>query len=199
MASPPTGDDRKQAMVGFTAMVDGTADDYALVDRHEAANAARQAERVLGWLRAMDGPSPYRISRLEHSLQTATRAENDGADEETVVCALLHDIGDELSPLNHSQVAAAILRPYVTEKNHWIVERHGLFQGYYWLHHYGRDRNERDRYADHPWYEDCVAFCARWDQTSFDPDFTTAPLSHFEPMVVRLFDQPSPHSSALGF
>ena len=147
-------------------------------------------------LRAMDGPSPYRISRLEHSLQTATRAENDGADEETVVCALLHDIGDELSPLNHSQVAAAVLRPYVTEKNHWIVEQHGLFQGYYWLHHYGRDRDERDRYAHHPWYEDCVAFCARWDQTSFDPDFTTAPLSHFEPMVVRLFDRRAPHSSA---
>jgi predicted HD phosphohydrolase len=172
----------------FRAMIDGTAQDYALIDAHDAANASRQAVRVLGWLRAMDGPSPYLISRLDHSLQTATRAEDDGADEETVVCALLHDIGDELSPLNHAQVAAAVLRPYVSEKNHWIVDHHGLFQGYYWLHHYGRDRNERDLYADHEWYEACVSFCARWDQTSFDPDFTTAPLSHFEPMIERLFD-----------
>ena len=169
-------------------MVDATAADYELIDAHDARLAAGQADRVLGWLRAMDGPSPYRISRLEHSLQTATRAENDGADEETVVCALLHDIGDELSPRNHSQVAAAVLAPYIGEKNRWIVEHHGLFQGYYWLHHYGRDRNERDRYADHPWYDDCVAFCARWDQASFDPEFASAPLSHFEPMVERLFD-----------
>jgi predicted HD phosphohydrolase len=176
--------------VSFTAMVDGTADDYELIDVHEAASAARQSERVLGWLRAMAGPSPYRISRLEHSLQTATRAENDGADEETVVCALLHDIGDELSPLNHSQVAAAVLRPYVSDKNRWIVAHHGLFQGYYWLHHYGRDRNERHAFRDHEWYDDCVAFCARWDQASFDPDFMTAPLEHFEPMVVQLFDRP---------
>lgn len=173
--------------VGFTAMEHGTAADYELIDRHDAMAVGRQTERVLGWLRAMDGPSPYRITRLDHSLQTATRAEEDGADEETVVCALLHDIGDEIGPLNHSQVAAAVLRPYVSERNHWIVEHHGLFQSYYYLHHYGRDRNERDVHRDHPWYQHCVDFCARWDQASFDPDYTTAPLSHFEPMIERLF------------
>ncbi|MDH3681233.1 MAG: HD domain-containing protein [Acidimicrobiia bacterium] len=181
------------SQVGFVRMEDGTAEDYAKIDAYDAASAARQGERVLGWLRAMDEPSPYRITRLAHSLQTATRAEADGADEETVVCALLHDIGDELSPMNHSGVAAAVLRPYVSEKNHWIVGHHGLFQGYYWLHHYGRDRNERDVYADHPWYQDCVDFCARWDQVSFDPDYPTAPLAYFEPLVERLFDR-SPNS-----
>ncbi len=175
--------------VSFTRMADGTADDYAIVDRHDEASIGRQAERVLGWLLAMDGPSPYQVSRLEHSLQTATRAEADGADSETVVCALLHDIGDELSPLNHSQVAASVLRPYVSERNYWIVKHHGLFQSYYWLHHYGRDRNERDALADHEWYDDCVEFCARWDQASFDPDYTSAPLSYFEPMVRALFDR----------
>ena len=177
--------------VGFTRMEHGTAADYALIDRHDEASADRQTERVLDWLAAMDGPSPYRLSRLGHSLQTATRAEADGADLETVVCALLHDIGDEISPLNHSQVAAAVLRPYVSEKNHWIVEHHGLFQSYYWLHHYGRDRNERDMHIDHPWYRDCVDFCARWDQASFDPDYPTAPLSHFEPMVEQILTRPA--------
>ena len=180
--------------VGFTRMEDGTAADYALIDRHDALNAERQADRVLGWLRAMDGPSPYRISRLGHSLQTAARAEADGADEETIVVALLHDIGDELSPMNHSEAAAAVLRPYVSDRNHWIVKHHGLFQSYYWLHHYGRDRDERDVHRDHPWYEDCVRFCARWDQTSFDPDYPTPPLAHYEPLVRQLFDQPGASS-----
>ncbi len=170
-------------------MDQGTAEDWALIDRHDQANAARQADRVLGWLQAMEGPSPYRISRLEHSLQTATRARHDGADDEAVVCALLHDIGDELSPLNHSQVAAAVLRPYVSERNYWIVLHHGLFQGYYWMHHYGRDPNERDALSDHQWYQDCVEFCARWDQTSFDPGYRAAPLSEFEPLVRSLFSR----------
>ena len=170
-------------------MVDGTADDWARIDQYTADLAAGQADRVLGWLEAMDGPSPYLVTRLEHSLQTATRAEADGADLEMVVCALVHDIGDELSPHNHAQVAAAVIRPYVSERSWWIVEHHGLFQGYYWLHHYGRDRDERDRHRDHPWYRDCVEFCARWDQASFDPDYTSAPLSHFEPMVRTVFDR----------
>lgn len=173
--------------VNFTSMDAATREEYDLVFHHEAMNAADQAERVLGWLAQMDGPSPYRVSRLEHCLQTATRAEADGADEETVVCALLHDIGDILAPANHSQVAAALLRPYISEKNAWVIEHHGLFQGYYWFHHYDRDRNARDSYQQHPYYQDCVDFCARWDQASFDPNYPTKPLAHFEPMVRRLF------------
>ncbi len=173
--------------VSFTAMATGTRADWDLITAHEARALTEMADRALGWLRSMDGPSPYQVSRLDHSLQTATRAEADGADEETVAVALLHDIGDVLSPANHSQVAAAVLRPYVSERNWWIVQHHGLFQGYYWFGLYGRDPDERDRYADHPWYEDTVAFCERWDQPSFDPDFVTAPLTHFEPLVRQLF------------
>lgn len=173
--------------VAFTAMEQGTREDYDLVSKHDAENASHLADRVLGWLESMAGDSPYRISRLEHSLQTATRAEAAGADDETVVCALLHDIGDVLGPANHSQIAAAVLRPYVSEKNYWVVLQHGLFQTYYWGHHFDRDRNARDKFKDHPYYDDCVRFCAEWDQCSFDPDYPTKPLAHFERRVRELF------------
>ncbi len=177
----------EQNVVGFTAMEHSTAEDFALIDAHDAENAKGLADRLLDALAGMDGDSPYRISRLEHSLQSATRAEADGADEETIVVALLHDIGDAFSPLNHSQVAAAILRPYVSEQNWWIVQHHGLFQGYYWLHHYGRDRDLRDQYKDHPHYQATVDFCANWDQNSFDPDYPSKPLAYFAPMVRNIF------------
>jgi predicted HD phosphohydrolase len=173
--------------VGFTAMADGTRAAYDLVAAYDAANAACQADRVLAWLRQMDGDSPYQVSRLEHSLQTATRAENDGADDETIACALLHDIGDILAPTNHSEVAAALLAPYVSDKNHWIVRHHGLFQGYYYFQYFGQDPNARDRFEGHEYYDACVDFCARWDQVSFDPDFETRSLEHFEPLVRELF------------
>jgi len=173
--------------VAFTAMEHASRADYDLVFEHDAQNIAHQADRIIGWLRMMDGDSPYQVSRLEHCLQTATRAEQDGADEETVVCALLHDIGDVLSPANHSQVAAALLRPYVSEKNYWIVLNHGLFQGYYWMHFYDQDRDTRDKLMNNPHYQACVEFCARWDQVSFDPLFESKPLEYFAPMIGRLF------------
>ena len=165
----------------------GSRADYELVAAHDAENASHQAERVLRWLESMEVDSPYPISRLAHSLQTATRAEEDGADDETIFCALLHDIGEALAPTNHSQVAAAVLRPYVSEKNWWIVEHHGLFQGYYWFHHYDKDRNTRDRYSDHPYYQACIDFCERWDQCSFDPAYPTQPLEHFTALVYEIF------------
>ena len=173
--------------VGFTAMEHGTRADYDLVARHDATLIDAHADQVLAWLGQMDGESPYRVSRLEHCLQTATRAERDGADDETVVCALLHDIGDVLAPANHSQAAAALLRPYVSEKNYWIVLHHGLFQGYYYLHHYGGDRDLREQYRSNEHYQACADFCARWDQASFDPDYDTLPLTHFESRVRELF------------
>ena len=129
-------------------MDEGTREDYDLIASHDSENIKGLLKRVIQWLKMMDGDSPYRISRLQHCLQTATRAEKDGADKETIVCALLHDIGDVISPSNHSQVSAALLRPYVSEKNYWIVLNHGLFQGYYWMHHYNKDRNLRDKYKD---------------------------------------------------
>lgn len=178
--------------VSFTSMDQGTQADYDLILDFETKAATALADRVLDWMRSMDGDSPYRISRLEHCLQTATRAERDGADDETVVCALLHDIGDVLGPANHSQIAAALLRPYVSEKNYWIVNHHGLFQGYYFFHYWGMDRNGRDKFRDHEYYQACADFCANWDQTSFDPDYDTLPLEHFEDRVRALFAK-DPH------
>jgi len=182
--------DNKNHQVGFTAMDHATRADYDLVFAHDADNIAGHAARVIAFLNMMDGESPYQISRLDHCLQTATRAERDGADEETIVCALLHDIGDVIAPANHSQAAAALLRPYVSDKNHWIVLHHGLFQGYYWMQHYDQDRNARDQLADHPYYQECVDFCANWDQPSFDPDYQSESLDHFIPMIERLFARP---------
>ena len=175
--------------VDFTAMEDGTRSDYDLVFEHDAENGRNLLNRILIWLKMMEGESPYKISRLDHVLQTATRAEKDGADNEMIVCALLHDIGDVLAPTNHAQVAAALLRPYVSEKNYWIVLHHGLFQGYYWMHHYDKDRDARDKLKDHPYYEACVEFCASWDQVSFDPNYDTYPLEHFIPVLKEVFSK----------
>lgn len=175
-------------VVSFTRMKDGTAEDYELLGRLESEEMKSFPDRVLGWLRTMEDSAGYQISRLEHSLQAATRAVRAGEDEETVVCVLLHDIGDYLAPANHSEVAAAVLRPYVGEKNYWIVKHHGLFQGFYYFHHVGLDPHARDRWKDHPYYQATVDFCENYDQSSFDPDYDSLPLEHFEPMVRRILD-----------
>ena len=175
------------AKVAFTAMEHGTQQDYDIVASFDVTNGALLADRVLDWLKSMDGESPYQVSRLEHCLQTATRAENDGADDETIVCALLHDIGDIIAPANHSQAAAVLLRPYISEKNYWIVKHHGLFQGYYYFHFMGQDRYARDVYREHRYFQACVDFCANWDQPSFDPNYESQPLEHFERLVRELF------------
>jgi predicted HD phosphohydrolase len=169
-------------------MEDGTAADYALVMREEdRLKAAHFADHVLGLLRAMEGPTVgYKIDRYQHSLQSATRAERDGADEETIVAALLHDIGDTIAPDNHAELAATVLKPYVTHRTWWVIQHHGIFQGYYFWHHIGGDRNAREKYRGHPHFEACAEFCGKWDQTAFDPAYDTAPLSHFEPMVRRV-------------
>ena len=174
--------------VSFTTMAAGTREDYELLERLEAQFASSTADRVLEQLKGLAGSlAGYKVDRLEHSLQSATRAYRDGAEEEMVVAALLHDIGDLLAPHNHSEMAAAVLRPYVSERTYWVVRQHGLFQSYYYAHHMGGDRNARDRYIDHPWYQDAVDFCHRWDQSSFDPEYDSLPLEFFEPMVRRVF------------
>ena len=175
--------------VSFTRMDQGTAEDYELVERlyHEHKRETL-VDNLLGLLKQMQGPTlGYRVDRYEHSLQSATRALRDGAEEEMVVAALLHDVGDMVAPDNHSAVAAALLQPYVGERTHWVIRHHGLFQGYYYWHHLGQDRNARDRHRGHEHFEACADFCERWDQTSFDPDYDTLPLETFEPMVRRLF------------
>jgi predicted HD phosphohydrolase len=177
--------------VTFTRMDEGTYEDYQLLDRRFHQHAAGFADEVLAMLRKLGGdPIGYRIDRLQHSLQTATRAQRDGAAEEIVVAALLHDIGDVLAPYNHADIAAAILRPYVSQATHWLVAKHAVFQGYYYWHHYGQDRNAREKYRGHPLFERTAAFCEDWDQRSFDPGYDTLPLAAFEPMVRRLFERP---------
>jgi predicted HD phosphohydrolase len=111
-----------------------------------------------------------------------------------IVAALLHDIGDELAPMNHSEYAAAILKPYVSEKTHWIVERHGEFQAFYYAHHLGGDRNKREKYKDHKYYQATIDFCEKYDQGCFDPNYKSLPLEHFEPMVRRIFSR-KPYSN----
>jgi predicted HD phosphohydrolase len=174
-------------------MEDGTREDYELLDRSERDYAKHLPDHILASLMKLDHSlEGYPVSRLTHSLQAATRARRDGADEELVIAALVHDIGDELAPYNHTEIAAAILRPYVRPEVTWIVEKHGLFQNYYYVHHLGGNRDARDEYRDHPWYQACKDFCARWDQCSFDPDYPTEPLSAFEPALRRVFGR-APH------
>lgn len=181
--------------VSFTRMEDGTREDYMMLVEHEKTFMAQTADRVLAQLNLLQGSlDGYKVSRYEHSLQSATRALRDGAEEEMIVAALLHDIGDIVSPSNHSEVAAAILKPYVSERVYWIVKMHGLFQLYYYGHHYGEDRNARDALKDHPWFDDCQHFCHEYDQASFDPDYDTLPIETFEPMVRRVFAESKFHN-----
>ena len=176
-------------------MKDGTKDDYLLLNKHEKKFIESTADRIIqfmsGLTKTLEG---YKINRLEHSLQTATRAFNDKADDEMVVAALLHDIGDELAPLNHSEYAAAVLKPYVSEKTHWIVEKHGEFQMYYYAHHLGGNKNQREKYKGHKYYNDTVYFCENWDQKSFDPNFKSLSLQEFKPLIKKIFSR-KPYSN----
>jgi len=174
--------------VEFTQMKDGTREEYVYLQSLEHDYIQALPDRLLLALERLGGSlQGYRVSRLQHSLQSATRAENDGADVEMVVAALVHDLGDELSPENHSQFAASILRPYVRAEVTWVVEMHGLFQMQYYAHHYGKDAQGHLAYRDHPWFDSCQRFCALYDQAAFDPDYPTQPLSHFEPLLREVF------------
>ena len=178
-------------IVGFTAMDQSTPADWALVRQAEADYRRGTADRMLDLLRRCETIAfAHPISSAQHALQTATRALRDGADEETVTVALLHDVGELIAPDNHAEVTAGLLRPYISEDNYWLVRHHGLFQGYYFLHYVGGDRHARDRFRAHPCYARTVAFCERWDQCSFDPHYDTLPLEAFEPMVRRIFARP---------
>ncbi|MEN8160397.1 MAG: HD domain-containing protein [Myxococcota bacterium] len=179
------------AQTRFTAMRDATREDYQLIGRHSLEFFQGLPDRVLTHLQILAGDTGgYAVDRLTHSLQSATRAQRDGRDEEYVVCALLHDIGDTLASANHSQLAATILEPFVSEKNRWIVEHHGIFQGYYFFHHLGLDRDLRDRFKGHEWFRECAEFCEKYDQNCFDPEYDTLPLDAFEPAVRSVFAAP---------
>jgi predicted HD phosphohydrolase len=178
--------------VSFTRMEDGTKEDYEFLEELESNAAKGLADRILKELQGTkDILGGYMIDRFEHSLQSATRAYRDDRSEEYVVMALLHDLGDGLAPYNHGELAASVLRPYVSEETYWIVKHHGIFQAYYYAHHLGNDRNARDRYKAEPFYNATVEFCAKYDQNCFEPEYENLPLEFFEPMVRKIFNRPA--------
>ena len=180
----------KQEKVSFKRMDEGSASDYALLDEFETDYIKGLPDRIIHSLQRLeDTLGGYQVTRLQHSLQSATRAEADGADIELIVAALIHDIGDELAPLNHSEYAAAIIKPYVSKKTHWIIEKHGEFQMYYYAHHLGKNKNQRDKYKNHEYFDDAINFCEKWDQASFDPNYKSLPLEKFAPMVKNIFSR----------
>jgi predicted HD phosphohydrolase len=177
--------------VNFTQMQDGTREEYEFLDSLEDEYKAGLPDRILEALGKLEHSiSGYRISRLEHSLQGATRAFRAGESEEMVLAVLLHDIGDELATYSHSEMAAAILRPFVPDDLYWIVKHHGVFQMYYYAHHCGGNRNSREIYRDHPYYQAAIDFCHNYDQNCFDPEYDSEPLEFFDPIVRRVMSQP---------
>jgi predicted HD phosphohydrolase len=194
-------DQSTQTRARYRHMAEGTKEDYDLVFAHFERFERDVGSRVMKALAQLEHSYPgEQVDRLVHSLQTATRAHRDGRDEEYVVAALLHDLGDLLATMNHSDYAAAILKPYVRPNIHWMIRQHGLFQGYYYFHHIGLDRNAREQHRGHPSYALCIDFCDKYDQASFDPDYDTMPLAAFEPMVQRLFAREpwGPHAKLDG-
>lgn len=184
-------DTLEQPRATFRDMQDSTVEDWQIIGAEFRTYAKSLPDRVLEHLRLLDGDcGGFPVDRLTHSLQTATRAWRDGKDEEYVVCALLHDIGDTLGSYNHPDIAAAILKPFVSPENHAMVEKHGIFQGYYFFHHLGMDRNLRDQFAGQAIYDRTVEFCEKYDAPAFDPAYDTLPLSFFEPMLRRVMERP---------
>ena len=175
----------------FTRMEESTAADWQIIATESKEFARGLPDRLMAHLKLLEGDyGGFPVDRYTHSLQTATRALKAGCDEEYVVCALFHDVGDTLGSANHFDVAAAILKPFVSEANHWMVQHHGIFQGYYFFHHLGLNRNLRDQFAGHPHYARTEEFCALYDNPAFDPKGETLPMSEFEPMVRRVFARP---------
>lgn len=183
--------EKLETTADFIAMTGANADDYAIISDNFREFSKGLPDRVLNHLKLLDGDfGGFPIDRLQHSLQSATRAHRDGRCEEYVVMALLHDIGDTLGTYNHADIAASILQPFLDEEMHWIVKNHGIFQGYYFFHHIGLDRNLRDQFKDHPYFDACAEFCEKYDQNAFDPDYEAEPLSFFEPMVRKVLAHP---------
>ena len=175
----------------FTQMVDGDAEDYSIIAASNAEDYNHLADKVIDHLKMLENDyGGFQVDRLTHSLQTATRAHRDGRDDEYVVCALIHDIGDNLAPANHAELAATILQPFVSDENYWIVKHHGIFQGYYFFEYLGLDKNMREQYKDHALYERTIEFIEQYDAPAFDPDAETYALSFFEPMIQRVFAKP---------
>lgn len=175
----------------FTSMEHGTEQDWQIIAKQFVEYAADLPDRIMDHLMLLDGDfGGFQVDRLTHCLQTATLAHRDGKDEEYVVCALLHDIGDTLGSYNHADIAAALLEPFVSEENHWMIKHHAIFQGYYFFHYLNMDRHARNAYEDHPAYERTLEFVSKYDAPAFNPELETLPLSFFEPMIRKVFAKP---------
>ena len=184
-------DGETMVKANFHAMAEGTKEDWQAIGVAATPFNRALPDRLLRALRELgEDVGGFAVNRLEHSLQTATRAHRDGRDEEYVICALMHDIGDLMGPANHAEVGAVIMKPYVSEANHWMIDKHGIFQGYYFFHHLGLDRDMREQYRGHPHFEYTAQFCHLYDQNSFEPDYDTMPLEAFEPMLRRVVAHP---------
>lgn len=173
----------------FSRMDQGTDADFETLRHVHEQTLHKLPDRLFGVLRALRDDTAYNISRYDHCLQTATRALRDGRDEEYVVVALMHDACEPLGPFNHGEVIAAILRPFVSRDNCWMLAKHGLFQTYFYASHLGLDPNARDQFKSDPAYARTVEFCAKYDEISFDPDYQNEPLATFEPMVRRVLSK----------
>jgi predicted HD phosphohydrolase len=175
----------------FHDMKDGSREDWECIAAEFPAFSRALPDRVIAHLKLLEGDyGGFPVDRYTHSLQTATRAWRDGRDEEYVVVALLHDIGDTLGAFNHPDIAAAILKPFVSEANLWMVQHHGIFQGHYFFHYLGMDRDMRDQFKHHPHYERTAEFCELYDAPAFNANAETLPISEFEPMLRRLMVKP---------
>lgn len=183
--------DSNAPKAAFNHMKDGTQSDWDLISSNFRDFATGLPDRILTHLKLLEGDfGGFPVDRLTHCLQTATLAHRDGQDDEYVVCALLHDIGDTLGTYNHADVAAVLLEPFVSEANHWMIKHHGIFQGYYFFHYLGMDRDLRNQFKDHPHFNYTIEFVSKYDAPAFDPEGETLPLSFFEPMVRQVFSAP---------
>ena len=175
----------------FTNMEHSTDAEWKLIAEEYVPYSNALPDRILTHLKLLSGDyGGFAVDRMTHSLQTATRAHRGGENEEYVVCALLHDIGDTLGSFNHAEVGASILKPFVSAENFWMVEKHGMFQGYFFFHYLGLDRNMREQFRGHPSFERTAEFCEKYDGPAFDPNGETLPLEFFEPMVKRVLAKP---------
>jgi predicted HD phosphohydrolase len=172
----------------FKSIEESTKEEWANIMVCLQDTQAMVSTRVIEQMKLLEHDhGGFPVSRLEHCLQTATRAEKDGRDAEYIVCALIHDIGDNLAPFNHPEIAAGIVKPVVSEANWWMVKHHGIFQGYYFWDHIGLDKNAREEFRGNQYFEYTEEFCAKYDGPGFDSDYVSAPLSYFEPLIHDLF------------
>jgi predicted HD phosphohydrolase len=175
----------------FTRMDESTAEEWAVIGKETARNQGRVADRVLGLLRSLaDITDGFSTDQLTHCLQTATLAEQAGADPEMVVASLCHDIGKAISVPNHGAIAAEMLKPYVRPDVYHSIKHHQDFQGRHYYNHFGMSTDLREQYRDEPWFTLCEQFTDDWDQVAFDPNGHTEPLEHFESLVREVFAKP---------